>query len=687
MRELARIRDFRFLFVGLLASAVGDLLLTMMLAVWVAKLTGSDAAAGITFGFELIAYAVSPLIAWPADRFRRRPLAITANVATAAILIPLLTVHHVGRVWVIYAVAVAYGTASVIAAAASRGLMGLIVPAASTPDAYGALQTAQQTLRVVAPVLGVALYTRLGPSVVVVMTVVSLLASAAAIAVIRAPETRPERTEQHWLSEMTVGVRHLATDRVLSRITIGNSATMMAAGAFAVLGFAVVTEGLHRPAGFLTVLVSVQALTAIVAATLSARIVRRLGEIAATGVAFALGGAGMVMTVFPSLPVVIAAYALAGLAVPLGGVSAYSALQRRTPAPVFARTAIAFTSAVGFPQVISIPAAAALLAFAGFRPLVLICFAIVMLIAAYMWRGRALTRPGPEVTLEAPSPEAPSPEAPSPEVPSPAAPLPAEAPSLRPLPAEAPWLRPLPAEAPSLRPLARMRSPALVVHRASHQLDIGQVRVGGANRVSRGTTRAFDDQPEVIAAVRASVPNWIGVNHGSPDNRRPAHYGRPTAVALMKPTLIEPALIEPALIEPTLCECSLFEDRGLSDIRCSARHHDPMVHDPMTMIRAYRRRGEPRDHSLELAVAVACPAFYRTVGSPIAFGAPPAGRFGDTIRVPRPASPAGKVEAGIAALESLGLRGPGLEIVPCPSCGGAQVGAYALAGPGARALR
>jgi hypothetical protein len=243
------------------------------------------------------------------------------------------------------------------------------------------------------PVLGVVLYTRLGSTVVVVMTVGSLLVSAAVIAAIAVPETKPEPTGRRWIAEVTAGARKLASDRVMSRITIGNSSAMLAAGAFAVLGFAVVTEGLGKPAGFLGVLISVQAVTAIAGAMLSARIVKRLGEIAATSVAFALAGAGMFLTVFPSLPAVFAAFALAGFAVPLGGVSAYNAAQRQIPPRLFARTMVAFTSAVGLPQAISIPVAAAALAITGFRTLILICFAIAMLASAYMWRGRALTSP------------------------------------------------------------------------------------------------------------------------------------------------------------------------------------------------------------------------------------------------------------------------------------------------------
>jgi MFS family permease len=396
MLALARIRDVRVLFVGLVAGMVGDLLLTLVLAVWVQKLTGSDSAAGITFGCVLIAFAVSPLVAWPVDRFRRRPLVIAANLVTAAILLPLLTVHDPGRVWVIYAVALGYGIVSVIVGAGSQGLIGLIVPAESMPDAYGALQMARQSLQAFMPVLGVVLYARMGPTVVVILAILSLLAAAAAIAALRVPETRTEPTGQRWLAEVTAGARQLATDRALSRLTVGNSATMLAAGAFAVLGFAVVTDGLGKPADFLGVLVSVQAGTAIVGSMLSARIVRRLGEVAATSLAFAIAGTGMLLTMFPSLVAVVAAYALAGFAVPVGSVSAYNALQHRIPAHLLARTMVAFASAMGLPQVIAIPAAAAVLGIVGFRPLVLTCFAIVMLASAYVWRGRALTQPAAE---------------------------------------------------------------------------------------------------------------------------------------------------------------------------------------------------------------------------------------------------------------------------------------------------
>ena len=524
MRELARIRDFRLLFAGLLATMVGDLLLTLMLAVWVQKLTGSDSAAGITFGCGVIAYAVSPLIAWPADWFRRRPLVITANVGTAAILIPLLTVHHSGRIWVIYAVAAAYGAISVIAAAASQGLIGLIVPAASMPDAYGALQTARQSSRVFVPVIGVALYIRVGPAVVVVVTVVALLASAAVIAAIRVPEPRPEpgRTTLDSRDDR----RRPAARHRPRPVPDHRGQRQRDAGRGRIRCPRV--RGGHRGPGQARQLSQRAHLRAGGNGHRRRDAVRADSEAARRdrGHEHRLRArrAGIFLAVFPSLATVVAAYALAGFAVPLGGVSAYNALQHRTPGRLLARTMVAFTSAVGLPQAIAIPAAAILLATVGFRTLILICVAIAMFASAYVWRGRALTQPSRGATLAA-----------------------------------RPWSRR------RVRGVHRASQAVLERRRQSRQLDIGGVIVGsGAVLVNAGNIRTFDDRVEAIAhaAMRAGTPIWLGVEAGSLDKRLLARCGRATAEGL---------------VESALCECSLFGEHGFTDIKISVQHHDPVV--------------------------------------------------------------------------------------------------------------
>jgi len=101
--------------------------------------------------------------------------------------------------------------------------------------------------------------------------------------------------------------------------------------------------------------------------------------------------------------------------------------------------------------------------------------------------------------------------------------------------------------------------------------------------------------------------------------------------------------------------------------------------DPVVMIRAYRQLAEQCDYPLHLGVTEAGPAFQGTVKSAVAFGALLAEGIGDTIRVSLSAPPVEEIKVGNAILESLGLRERGLEIVSCPSCGRAQVDVYTLA--------
>jgi (E)-4-hydroxy-3-methylbut-2-enyl-diphosphate synthase len=101
--------------------------------------------------------------------------------------------------------------------------------------------------------------------------------------------------------------------------------------------------------------------------------------------------------------------------------------------------------------------------------------------------------------------------------------------------------------------------------------------------------------------------------------------------------------------------------------------------DPVVMIRAYRQLAEQCDYPLHLGVTEAGPSFQGTIKSSVAFGALLAEGIGDTIRVSLSAPPVEEIKVGNAILESLGLRERGLEIVSCPSCGRAQVDVYTLA--------
>jgi (E)-4-hydroxy-3-methylbut-2-enyl-diphosphate synthase len=129
-----------------------------------------------------------------------------------------------------------------------------------------------------------------------------------------------------------------------------------------------------------------------------------------------------------------------------------------------------------------------------------------------------------------------------------------------------------------------------------------------------------------------------------------------------------------ALVESALAEARLLEDVDFFDIKISVKHNDPAV-----MIAAYRMLAKRCDYPLHLGVTEAGTPSKGIIKSAVGIGALLAQGIGDTIRVSLTADPVEEVKAGIAILESLGLRERGFDLISCPSCGRAEVDVYALA--------
>lgn len=179
-------------------------------------------------------------------------------------------------------------------------------------------------------------------------------------------------------------------------------------------------------------------------------------------------------------------------------------------------------------------------------------------------------------------------------------------------------------------------------------------------RINPGNIRKHD-KVAVIGreAAARGVPIRVGANAGSLEREVMERHGGPTAAAL---------------VEQAMREVRLLEDTGFGDIKISVKHTDPVV-----MIDAYRRIAGLCEYPLHLGVTEAGTLAKGIVKSAVGIGALLAEGIGDTIRVSLTADPVEEVKAGIAILESLGLRPKGFDLVACPSCGRAEVDVFALA--------
>jgi Na+/melibiose symporter-like transporter len=366
MKTLLRRGDVRLLLAGQTLSMVGDWMMIIVLGIWTKDLTGSNGAAGFVFFVFGLAGLVSPVGGLVVDRVRKRPLMVGTHLALAAVMCLLLLVHGRSDVWLIYVVTALYGLGGDVFASARASMLKAMLPDELLADANGALQSIREGLRLVAPVAGAGIYALTSGRIVALVDAATFVASACTLVALRFAEPETAGREHHVLREMAAGVQHVWRDRVLRELTYGVAATMLVIGFTETLIFAL-TSALGRPASFVGVLGTFQGIGAIAGGVTAARLMRRIGDVRLTGLGVLLFCVGDVLWLIRSLPVVLAATAIAGAGIVWAVVAIATAYQRRSPQAVQGRVNAAANMLFSVPQTISIAAGAALITLVDYR--------------------------------------------------------------------------------------------------------------------------------------------------------------------------------------------------------------------------------------------------------------------------------------------------------------------------------
>ena len=354
---MGALRDprFRRLLAGSALSSFGDSALYLTLGIWAKSLTGSNAAAGGVFLALGIPALFAPLTGQLADRMPRRRLLIITNAATGLLVLSLLAVHSRAQLWIIYLVAFGYGLSFGLLGSASAGLRKDLLADGDLGGANAALQTINQGLRIVSPLVGAALFAALGGGAVAVLDTATFAVAIVALASIRLTETPPEaRGQASYLRDLTAGFRHLRSVPLLAQITL------MCACAFSVIGlnetiiFAVIDQGLHRPPSFFGITSSVQGAGSIAAGLTVAWLLKRLGTARMIGLGLAVFALAAAAYRTHSLVLILAAAVADGIALIWLVVAFTTAAQRHTPPQLQGRVTAAWTMLILTPQTISI---------------------------------------------------------------------------------------------------------------------------------------------------------------------------------------------------------------------------------------------------------------------------------------------------------------------------------------------
>ncbi len=383
---------FRTLVGGWALTNFADSVLTLILAVWVADLTGNVALAGATFAALGVPALASPLLGQLADRVSRRRLLAWTYLAGAAVLVPLFWVDDARDVWVVYAVTVLYSSVAYVTGACQSGLLKDLVPTESLGHANGRLAAIDQVFRLAMPFVGAAVYAWSGPLPLVAATTGAFAASALVFARLRIAESEPEPAAgrgSFW-HEAGEGFRHLFRTHPLGGMTTALLWTMAAVGLVNAVAFAIL-EAFGIPPYLLGPLTAIQGVAGLAAGLLAPRLMARWGRQRVFAGGLLVLTAGLVPLLGSWVPLAVVGMGLLGFGVTATVVAYVTERQVRTPARLQGRAAAASHLVLNFPGVMVTMAGAALLAVVDHRVLVGVNVVVCLVCGLVAWRLPAPT--------------------------------------------------------------------------------------------------------------------------------------------------------------------------------------------------------------------------------------------------------------------------------------------------------
>ncbi|MFF4792681.1 MFS transporter [Streptomyces sp. NPDC001276] len=383
---------------AVVVSGFGTSALWLASGVWVKDLTGSNGLAALCLPAMWAPTLAGPALGTLADRVRRGPLLIAANLLLAALLLTLLTVDSPGRVWVLYGVLFLYGATGVVEDAARSALVATAVDPKLLGDFNGLRMTANEGMKLLAPLAGAGLYAAYGGRCVALLDAATFLLAAGLYALLRVREDKPRRPEGSWRTQTAEGARHLWSHPRLRPLVLAGGATMLWTGVNGALVYAVV-EGLGRAPAYAGVLYAVQGAGSVAVGLASGAALRRLGgrRFAACGIA--LTAVGVALRAIPSDPVALMCSAAIGAGLPCVLIAAFTAVQRESPAQLLGRATATAHTLLFVPNVLGLAAGAALVGAVGLRVLLTV-LGLGLLVAS----GALLQRPASAERAAAKSP-------------------------------------------------------------------------------------------------------------------------------------------------------------------------------------------------------------------------------------------------------------------------------------------
>ncbi len=221
--RLWRHRDFQRLWFGDTVSQFTAQVTQLALPTVAILLLGASAfQMGLLGTLQLLSFPTLGLFVgvW-ADRYRRRPIMIVANLGRMFVLgsIPILTILGLLSLNLLYVVAVITGVCTVFFDVSYQSYLPILIDKADLVEGNSKLQLSASAGQVAGPALAGFLIDLVGAAKAIAVDAGGFLTSALALLSIRKPETKPQRSASpDFFGEMKEGARVVLDSRVLSSI-------------------------------------------------------------------------------------------------------------------------------------------------------------------------------------------------------------------------------------------------------------------------------------------------------------------------------------------------------------------------------------------------------------------------------------------------------------------------------------
>jgi len=240
----------RFYF-GQALSYVGDGLRTLAIPLLVFKLTGSALSLGVTFALEIVPFALFSLVGGSlADRLARRRLMLTCDMIRFTIMVLFTVAYATGKLTLplLYIGVVLLAMSGAIFLGSQSSSIPYLLGKNRAKAAVSALIATEQSVNLIAPPVGGAMFALLGPLPALAINALTYLTSQISIASVA--DFGPERPSGipnfgEIATDIVAGWRFLTADIALRSLTFAQ----LGMNTFGILGFVAVIPYFKREFG------------------------------------------------------------------------------------------------------------------------------------------------------------------------------------------------------------------------------------------------------------------------------------------------------------------------------------------------------------------------------------------------------------------------------------------------------